>query len=275
MTSELFKNDITTYLDPYHPMWHPFNPDFPYLGVLAIVIYLTVITVLWVIMKDKKPFQLNTLLGLHNLFLCFLSTLMAGGIFYNVVSIFLTDGLYGAYCGSPPTDEPLYGQNYVYGANQKLFLWTNVFYISKYYELLDTVFVVLRKKELTFLHVYHHCIVILVCWYATQSEIIMGWITAFDNAFVHMFMYYYYAIQSFSRRNIWWRKYLTSLQIVQFFLDMVTSVGFPYFRFNGIPCKGTMNAWYVANFTGFSFFLLFMNFYKQQYKTTRQQKKTE
>ena len=33
-----------------------------------------------------------------------------------------------------------------------------VFYVSKFYELFDTVLIILKKKPLIFLHVYHHFI---------------------------------------------------------------------------------------------------------------------
>ncbi len=39
-------------------------------------------------------------------------------------------------------------------------------------ELVDTVFIVLRKKPLILLHWYHHFTVLLYCWhsYATRSS---------------------------------------------------------------------------------------------------------
>jgi fatty acid elongase 3 len=78
------------------------------------------------------------------------------------------------------------------------------------------------------------------------------------------------------RRDVWWRRYLTSIQIVQFVIDIVTSLFFPYFYFMGIPCKGKMEVWLVANFTGFSFFLLFLDFYYNAYsKPQRPPKKQD
>ncbi len=42
--------------------------------------------------------------------------------------------------------------------------WSYVFYLSKYYEWLDTVFLALKKKHLSFLHTYHHFITLWICW---------------------------------------------------------------------------------------------------------------
>lgn len=76
----------------------------------------------------------------------------------------------------------------------------------------------------------------------------------------------------FPGRKIWWRKYLTTVQIVQFMIDMSTSFLYPYLIWNGVACKGTMRAWWVANFTGFSFFLLFVQLYRREYVNKKDKK---
>lgn len=47
----------------------------------------------------------------------------------------------------------------------RVFFWSYVYYLSKFYELLDTLILVLKGKPLTFLHVYHHATVIAMCFF--------------------------------------------------------------------------------------------------------------
>lgn len=70
-----------------------------------------------------------------------------------------------------------------------------VHYNNKYIELLDTTFMVLRKKnnQISFLHVYHHCLLIwawfAVCKFAAGGDAYFG---ALANSFIHVVMYSYY-----------------------------------------------------------------------------------
>lgn len=74
-------------------------------------------------------------------------------------------------------------------------LWTWWFAFSKIVELGDTIFIVLRRRPLTFLHVYHHCSVLLCTWYCvTHLASSSRWFITM-NAVVHSVMYTYYAIQ--------------------------------------------------------------------------------
>jgi len=46
---------------------------------------------------------------------------------------------------------------------------TWAFCFSKLPELIDTVFIVLRKQPLIFLHWYHHASVLIYCWFSYQD----------------------------------------------------------------------------------------------------------
>uniref|UniRef100_A0A0G4HD55 Elongation of fatty acids protein n=1 Tax=Chromera velia CCMP2878 TaxID=1169474 RepID=A0A0G4HD55_9ALVE len=87
------------------------------------------------------------------------------------------------------------------------------FYISKYIEFLDTVFIVLDGKHPIFLHRFHHAgaTIALHLLAATRDEgaiIFLGL-----NGFVHAVMYTYY---HFSKSLRWMRPFITSGQILQF-----------------------------------------------------------
>ena len=44
--------------------------------------------------------------------------------------------------------------------------WSYLFALSKYYELADTLFLILKRKPVIFLHWYHHTTVLLFTWFA-------------------------------------------------------------------------------------------------------------
>ena len=90
---------------------------------------------------------------------------------------------------------------------------------SKYYEFIDTFLLVLKKKPLKFLHVYHHIVTLYLVFVALATNATFGWVLMIANCFVHTIMYSYYALTNLGRRP-WWKKYLTKLQIAQFFVDM-------------------------------------------------------
>lgn len=96
------------------------------------------------------------------------------------------------------------------------------YYICKVVELLDTVFFVLRKKQnqVSFLHLYHHtlmpvCGFVGVKYFAGGHGTLLGVI----NSFIHVCMYAYYMLAAMGpkvQQYLWWKPYLTKMQIVQF-----------------------------------------------------------
>ena len=142
----------------------------------GVVFYFAVLLVLKWWMQDKpRGYYDNALrpyLVAHNLFLSFLSLVMVIAFVKNGLNIARNSGLYTLYCGYEDAPE----------RDIEMGWWAYIFYLTKYYEFLDTFFLVLKKSELTFLHVFHHSSVVLVCWFALTEEIFMGWITCINNA---------------------------------------------------------------------------------------------
>lgn len=54
--------------------------------------------------------------------------------------------------------------------NDNLAILYYVNYLFKFYELFDTVILALKKKPLTFLHVYHHCLTLILCFTQIVGE---------------------------------------------------------------------------------------------------------
>jgi elongation of very long chain fatty acids protein 7 len=102
-----------------------------------------------------------------------------------------------------------------------------MYFICKLIELLDTVFFVMRKKQrqISFLHLYHHAMMPICAWIGVRfvpggHATLLGLV----NSFIHILMYAYYMLSAFGpkmQKYLWWKKHLTSLQLVQFSIILV------------------------------------------------------
>eukprot|EP01119_Soliformovum_irregulare_P002591 TRINITY_DN12839_c0_g1_i1.p1 TRINITY_DN12839_c0_g1~~TRINITY_DN12839_c0_g1_i1.p1 ORF type:complete len:307 (-),score=47.61 TRINITY_DN12839_c0_g1_i1:239-1159(-) len=189
----------------------------PQVPLIIGVLYLLSLYVLQNYMKDKKEMTLRIPSMIHNAFLSLLSLCMFLGAAYGAYIKYGSQGFWaGLVCEQDP--DPIKGP---------LFYWSYIFYLSKFYELLDSFLLVLKKKPLLFLHVFHHTVMPAVCWAGLEGKWTMAlWTSCFWNSFVHVIMYYYYFISTFGY-NPWWKRYLTIIQIYQF----VSGVVYTYFYF--------------------------------------------
>lgn len=184
--------------------------------------------------------------------------------------VVLRKNLFNTLCDE--IDHPL-GSN----ATGGLMFWAYVFYLSKFYEMLDTVLLVLKGRPLAFIHVYHHTIVPFLFWSFLSTDSTVHWILIVNNCGVHVVMYFYYLARSL-HYDPWWKEYVTVFQIVQFFLDMTSTWPHIIMMFvispaiTGWRCWGSSLAAAFGQIVGLSFVYLFTSFY---FKTYHKQAKPE
>lgn len=129
--------------------------------------------------------------------------------------------------------------------------------------VLFQLFFILRKKNqhVSTLHVVHHGIMPFSVWMGLKFAP-GGHSTFFAllNTFVHIIMYFYYMVAAMGpeyQKYIWWKKYLTSLQMVKDPLltlnDDITIRQFPNFLCNWF--KGDL--FRISFFSPFSLFVFF------------------
>ncbi|CAH2074985.1 unnamed protein product, partial [Iphiclides podalirius] len=215
------------------------------------------------LMRKRAPFNLNNVLLLYNT----IQVLISCFVFCIGFKLLLQNGLIlQRRCISDSDD-----------LKKKITVGTYYYLFAKITELLDTVFFVLRKnyRQVTFLHVYHHSITMLASWCALKYEpsystVFLGTV----NSFVHIVMYAYYGLSTFPdlTKYLWWKKYITTMQLVQFLL-IVLQVTINH-KVSSCPTSHGLIGVIIFNILFFMY--LFSDFYIKSYiKNNHEQKVKE
>ncbi|EPX75245.1 GNS1/SUR4 family protein [Schizosaccharomyces octosporus yFS286] len=228
--------------------------------IASITLYYVIILGGQAFMKNQKPVKQRRLFQLHN----FLLTVVSGGLlalmFEQVFPMYVRHGLYFCVCDSRHF-------------TQKLITLYYLNYMTKYLELLDTVFLFLKKKPLAFLHCYHHGVTALLCFTQLLGRTSVQWVVISLNLYVHVIMYSYYFLAACGRR-VWWKQWVTRVQIIQFVIDLVlcyfgTYTHVAYHFFPWLPhagdCSGSLFAAIFGCGVLSSYLVLFIGFYANTY----------
>lgn len=247
--------------DPRTRDWPMMSSPWPTLAVCLSYVY--IVKVLGPrLMENRKPFQLKGLLIAYNLF----QVIFSAWLFYELgMSGWLT-GHYSLRC--QPVD---YSTDYFTVRMVNVCWW---YYFSKFTEFMDTFFFVLRKKNehISTLHVIHHGCMPMSVWFGVKFTP-GGHSTFFGllNTFVHIIMYSYYLLAAFGpkvQKYLWWKKYLTTLQMVQFIAIMVHA-----FQLLFIDCNYPKAFVWWIGMHAVMFFFLFKEFYNQSYVAKEKRKR--
>ncbi|KAJ7135201.1 ELO family [Mycena crocata] len=219
------------------------------------------------VMKSRSPFQPRQAMQIHNLAMSVASLVLLVFMLQEIVPSIQRLGFLASMCTTESWNEAYVLQVCLYdmvNEPRKIRVY-RINYAFKYVELLDTVLLVLRKKRLRFLHVYHHASTIILCYVQLRDHSTVSWVAITANLFVHIFMYYYYFLAACGYRPSW-RKQMTALQIIQFVvvgLTLIWAMGTSYFSRQG--CSITLVAAVTGALILTSYFLLFVEFYFTAY----------
>ncbi|KAJ6785535.1 hypothetical protein PWT90_09515 [Aphanocladium album] len=101
--------------------------------------------------------------------------------------------------------------------NEGLAYYGWLFYLSKFYEVLDTFIILAKGKPSSTLQTYHHAGAMLCMWAGMRYMSAPIWLFVQFNSFIHALMYTYYTVTAFSIRvPVFIKRSLTSMQITQF-----------------------------------------------------------
>lgn len=217
------------YSDPRTRDWPLMSSPLPTLALCLGYVYLVKV-VGPRLMENRKPFQLKNTLIVYN----FVQVVFSAWLFYEMVHA----------------------------------CWW--YYFSKFTEFFDTFFFVMRKKtsQVSTLHVIHHGCMPMSVWFGVKFTP-GGHSTFFGllNTFVHIVMYTYYLFSALGpqfQKYLWWKKYLTSLQMVQFVAIMVHA-----FQLLFIDCNYPKAFVWWIGMHAVMFFFLFNEFYQNTYKANK------
>lgn len=169
----------------------------------AAAVYLVLVALL---PRGLLKGRLDSVVATHNMILCIWSLVMFAGCLFEVSVRVRAEGVDWFFCELPATRS-----------RGPLFFWSYLYYLSKFYELLDTVLSILNGSSLPFprLHIFHHSCVLLMAWNWLEYSQTLQFGGLLFNTLVHVVMYYYYARKSL-RLPTPWKRWVTRMQIVQF-----------------------------------------------------------
>ncbi|NXK38464.1 ELOV6 protein, partial [Piprites chloris] len=222
-------------------------------SLIFAAIYLILVFGIQHLMKERRAYNLRTPLTLWSFSLALFSVIGAWRIWKQMAFLLLTKGFKQSVCSQ---------SFYIHPVSK---LWMFLFALSKLVELGDTVFIVLRKKKLKFVHWYHHLTAVVVSWYSYNHMLAGGgWVTAL-NFSVHAVTYSYYTVTAMGIQvpsSI--AIIITTSQMVQMTGFVIMNI-FIFFWKDDKVCHTTWPLLLISSWIYTTLLVLFCNFFFKTY----------
>ncbi|XP_030573117.1 elongation of very long chain fatty acids protein F-like [Drosophila novamexicana] len=213
-------------------------------------------------MEHRTPYNLKNIILVYN----FCQMIYNAILFYYGIYLIILKPVYDIRCIIVLRDDhPMKG-------TERMVAYT--YFLNKILDLLDTIFFVLRKsyKQITFLHVYHHVMMVYTTYWVIHFYGCAGQFTVMGtlNTFVHTVMYFYYftsAMYPELKGSLWWKKYITKIQILQFVILIIQSLAVLLLN---PSCTFPIILQYLQLFQATVMIIMFVRFYIQSYVKPKQ-----
>lgn len=234
--------------------WINLHPELP---IATVILYAILIFIGKQYMKDRPAWKCPRFLAFWNLSL---------SIFSFIGTIRVLPNIFHAVSDMPTRDLFCANVAVTFGSGSTG-LWLSLFVMSKFPELLDTFFIVVNKKQLIFLHWYHHITVLLYSWFAYAAKSPTGAFFTGMNYAVHAMMYFYYFLTTIKMKPKSFRPiYVTTAQISQMFVGVTVSL-MSFYYYSTVEEECTIKRRDVmASFLMYgSYLILFLQFFVGRY----------
>ncbi|XP_069992566.1 very long chain fatty acid elongase 6 isoform X3 [Penaeus vannamei] len=257
-----------SYYNITYPLAMPFEYNFPVTEwvrwfdshwsyvFFIIVPYMATIFGLQKWMENRPPYKMRKVLFAWNMSLALFSMYGGSRSLQEFLYVYKNMSFYSTYC----LCGPRFLDNRVGG------FWNWMFTLSKVPELGDTVFIVLRKQPLIFLHWYHHVTVLLYAWYSYSDYIATARWFVCMNYLVHSVMYSYYALKALKFRVPRWISMgITTAQLAQMVMGAAVNIWAYQVKQAGNECHVSYDNIKISLLMYISYFVLFAHFFCRAY----------
>lgn len=231
--------------------------DRPWFPLVAVGLYLAMIFAGPKLMLNRPAYSVNQALVMWN---------MGLAIFSLCATFRITSTLFHQFHRSHDSRTFICFNDY----DRVSGFWASLFLYSKVLEFGDTVFLILKKKEIPFLHWYHHTTVFLFCWigFVTKSSFAAHFGSV--NVAVHSLMYTYFALHAAGFRIP--KVVSTALLVIQL-MQMVIGLVIVYlthsYLHSGSGCNSTDLVTICAALMYASYLFLFARLFAQSVRISR------